>query len=317
MVSLKDLDRKDRMILSELDKDCRQSNAEIARKLKLGKHAVSYRIAQLEKNRAIRNYYAIIDMSCLGWQSYRVYLKLRPMERDDYSKLTDYLVNSRSTWWVGEMDGEWNLGVVVWVPSHYEFEKFWTPFSKKFQQFIEKNLVSVYLRFNSFSYAFLSNDTSKRKKYVTGEGKRKKVDENDLKILNVVAGRARLGTVEIAKETGLSPIQVSYRIRKLIKDGVIKGFRANISLDDLTIYKADFQLKSIRKRKEMFSFALNEKWSGYVDESIGFAEFELEVLCPTYQEFKGIIERFKSRFFSEIDRYQFEIYSRVLKIRYF
>jgi DNA-binding Lrp family transcriptional regulator len=36
MVSLAELDRKDRAILSELDRDCRQSNAEIASKLRLG-----------------------------------------------------------------------------------------------------------------------------------------------------------------------------------------------------------------------------------------------------------------------------------------
>ena len=317
VATLKELDKKDRRILSELDRNCRQSNAEIARKLKLGKHAVSYRTAQLEKKGTIKNYYTVIDMSCLGWQSYRIYLKLFPMEETDRKTLISYLAESELTWWVGEMDGEWDVGFVVWVPGHYEFERFWKAFSEKFQPFVEKNRVSVYLRFNSYSYGFLSGNTEGRKQFITGVGGKKKVDGKDLKILRAIADRARMGTVEIAKASGLSPVQVAYRIKKLTESGVIKGFRANIQFDDLTLYKADFQLKSPQGKKSMFAFALNEKWAMSVDESIGFADFELEVLCPTYQEFKGVIERFKAKFFREIRSCRFGIYSSVAKIKYF
>ncbi len=317
MVSLAELDRKDRAILSELDGDCRQSNAEIARKLRLGKHVVSYRIAQLEKKGVIRNYYGVIDMSRLGWQSYRIYLKLAAMKDEEYKNLLGYLTASKSTWWVGEMDGEWDVGVVVWVAGHYEFEKFWNAFAAKFQGYIERSRLSVYLRMHAYSQAFLQGNGREREEYVTGAGVEAKTDEADLKVLGVLANEARLGTLEIAKMTGLTPVQVAYRIKKLVKSGVIGGFRANILLDDLTFYKADFQLKSTAKRKEMLSFASTEKWSVYADETIGFADFEFEMLCPSYQEFRMAVERFKTRFFGEIRDYQFEIYSSVVKIRYF
>ncbi len=317
MVSLAELDRKDRAILSELDRDCRQSNAEIARKLRLGKHVVSYRIAQLEKNGVISNYYSVIDMSRLGRQSYRIYLKVYPMKKEKYKELLDYLAASQSTWWLGEMDGEWDVGFVVWVKDHYEFEKFWDAFTARFQESIERSRVSVYLRFRTYSQAFLVDNNEERREYVTGAGKTAKIDEKDMKLLGVLANQARAGTLEIAKMTGLTPVQVAYRIKKLVKDGVVSGFRANIFLDDLTLYKVDFQLKSTSRRKGMHAYAMTEKWCVYTDESIGFADFELDLLCPSHPEFKRAVERFKMKFFDDIRDYQFEIYSRVVKIRYF
>ncbi len=317
MVGLKDLDRKDRLILAELDRNCRQSNAEIARKLRLGKHVVSYRIAQLEKKGVITNYYAVIDMSRLGWQSYRIYLKLAPMEEKEHRLLLDHLTGSQSTWWIGEMDGQWDLGVVVWVPGHYEFERFWNAFVEKFQPFIEQSRVSVYLRMHAYSQASFTGDAADRKEYLTGAGTKADVDEVDLKILRVVSGQGRLGTLEIARLTGLTPVQVAYRMKKIVKSRIIAGFRVNTLLDDLTFYKADFQLKSMRKKQEMLAFASSDVWSAYVDETIGFADFEMGLLCPSYQDFKRSVGRFRKRFFAEIRGYNFEIYSRIVKIRYF
>jgi DNA-binding Lrp family transcriptional regulator len=317
MVSLVELDRKDRAILSELDRNCRQSNAEIARNLRLGKHVVSYRIAQLEKRGVIKNYYSVIDMSRLGRQSYRIYLKLHPMKKEEYNGLLEYLAASQSTWWVGEMDGEWDVGFVVCVADHYEFEKFWDAFTSEYQESIEQSRVSIYLRSHTYSQTFLLEGNEERREYVTGAGGTAKIDGKDIKLLGVLANQARLGTLEIAKMTGLTPVQVVYRIKKLVKDGVVRGFRANIFLDDLTLYKVDFQLKSTSKRKEMLAYAMNEKWSIYTDESIGFADFELDLLCPSYQEFKEAVERFKMKFFDEVRDYRFEIYSRIVKLRYF
>lgn len=317
MVALAGLDRKDRAILAELDRDCRQSNADIARKLRLGKHVVSYRIAQLEKSGVISKYYAVIDMSKVGRQSYRLYLKFLPLREEERREIFDYLMKSRDTWFVGEMDGEWDIGFVLWTRNHYEFEKFWNGFAGRFQKFIEKTNLSAYLRDHFYSLGFLSGSREGRKECVIGAGGSAKVDGEDMKILNAVAENARLGTVEIAERSGLTPVQVAYRLKKLANDGVITGFRANVSLDDLTIYKVNFHLSSIERKKAMLEFVKNEKWTIYVDESVGMADFEWDLICPNYMELKNSVERFKKAFFRHIRKYDFQIYSRVLKERYF
>ena len=54
-----DLDLKDRKILYELDKNCRQSNSQIANKVSLSKQVINYRIRRLEDNNIITNYQAL------------------------------------------------------------------------------------------------------------------------------------------------------------------------------------------------------------------------------------------------------------------
>ncbi len=54
-----------------------------------------------------------------------------------------------------------------------------------------------------------------------------------------------------------------------------------------------------------------------MDESIGMADFEWDIICPNYTELKNSVERFKKAFFKCIRKYDFQIYSKILKERYF
>ena len=56
-----ELDLLDKKILFELDLNSRQSNQEIARKVRSSKEVVSYRIKKLEENKVIFKYLTILD----------------------------------------------------------------------------------------------------------------------------------------------------------------------------------------------------------------------------------------------------------------
>lgn len=60
------LDEKDRAILKELQDNCRQTFKEISKKIKLPETTVKRRIGQLEKERLIKGYNAILDSDVLG-----------------------------------------------------------------------------------------------------------------------------------------------------------------------------------------------------------------------------------------------------------
>ena len=67
------LDLKARKILLELDRNARQSNSEIAKKVRLNKNTVNYKINSLIDDKVILGYYATIDSARLGYFSFRVY----------------------------------------------------------------------------------------------------------------------------------------------------------------------------------------------------------------------------------------------------
>ena len=64
------LDKKDRLILNELNNNCRESNTKIGKIIGLSRDSVAYRINTLEKEGIIENYTIEIDYDTLGYSAY-------------------------------------------------------------------------------------------------------------------------------------------------------------------------------------------------------------------------------------------------------
>ena len=81
------LDQKDRQLLFELDLNSRQSLPQLARKLRLSKQVIDYRIKRLFQNKIINYFYTIISSTNLGYTQYKIYLKfqnLTPKKEEEY-----------------------------------------------------------------------------------------------------------------------------------------------------------------------------------------------------------------------------------------
>jgi len=72
-----DIDLKDRKILYELDLNCRQSNAQIGKKVGLKRDIVAYRIKKLEESGVIKNFWTAINTFRLGYNVFRIYISLQ------------------------------------------------------------------------------------------------------------------------------------------------------------------------------------------------------------------------------------------------
>lgn len=62
-----------------------------------------------------------------------------------------------------------------------------------------------------------------------------KVDDKDRRILACLERDARMSYAQIAKKVGMSTSAVHDRVRKLEEAGVIKGYRAEIDLDKISL----------------------------------------------------------------------------------
>ena len=74
------LDARDRAILYYLDKDARQSISSIAKKIKLSKEVVNYRIKNLVKQGTICDFSTIINGAKLGYVMYRVFIRFQNVD---------------------------------------------------------------------------------------------------------------------------------------------------------------------------------------------------------------------------------------------
>ena len=75
------LDKIDMRLLYELDCNARQSETALAKKVGRSRETVRYRIAQLEKREIITGYATWLNVSKLGYQAYKMYLKIGGNEK--------------------------------------------------------------------------------------------------------------------------------------------------------------------------------------------------------------------------------------------
>ena len=78
------LDKVDLKILAELDKNCRITSTQLAKRVGKSRQAVEYRINQLIETGIIGSFNASINPHKIGYKAYKIYLKMRniPLEKE-------------------------------------------------------------------------------------------------------------------------------------------------------------------------------------------------------------------------------------------
>ena len=130
------IDIKDQKILSLLDNNSRLSNSQIAKKVRLSKPTVEYRINRLEKNKVIFQYYTIINFTKLGYSQYKIYFKFQNTNLETEQKIIDYWVQTNNSAWVAKIRGRWDLAVSLLAKSNFEFGRNLNDFMNRFSQYI-------------------------------------------------------------------------------------------------------------------------------------------------------------------------------------
>jgi len=313
------LDSKDREILFELDLNSRISVNKLAKKVKLNPGTVNYRIKKLEEKKIILGYYSVVDASLIGFEQFRVYLKYQYINPEKEEELLDYLMKNEMVWWVGKIGGEFDLAFVIWAKNSFEFSEFWKKLMLKYRNLFQKINVSDYTGLHQFNLAFLNPEDKRRKKIFSGTDKRISISKKEREILKIISSDARTPSVEIAKKLKLTPIQVKYALNKMKKLGLIQGFRLKFNFDlfGLNYYKVNFNLKDLKQYKKLADFALEHENIIYVDQTIGFSDFEIELVASSHKEFIEIIKEMKEKFSEIIKDYDYILYSEILKIKYF
>jgi DNA-binding Lrp family transcriptional regulator len=307
-----DIDLKDRKILYYLDLNCRQSNTQIGKKVGLSRKVVEYRIKKMEHEGIITGYWTEIDSYRFGYQVYRFYLIFQNVTPTIKEDIIEYLVNYSNTWVVAPIKVVYDLSVVVWVKNISKFLKFWDSFNEKYGDYVSDKLFSIYLEADVYPLSYLLEDEyskSDRKEHVgrTGCGDITNVDEMDYAILNELVDNARKPVVEITKSLGCSSQSINYRIKNLIKKGIIQGFHIGINNSKIGFkeFKVDIWLSKISKRKEIWNYLRYNKYVTFINTSAGYADLEIEFTIENSDKLIKIMEDISYNFSNAIRKYIF------------
>jgi Lrp/AsnC family leucine-responsive transcriptional regulator len=306
-----DIDLKDRKILYELDLNCRQSNAQIGKKVGLSKEVVKYRIKRLQDNAILTSFWTAINTYKLGFEVIRIYISFLDVNAIIKEEIINYFTRCKNTWAVISFMGEFDLDIVLWVKDFNEFYRFWNSTLERFGNYFGHQTISTLNNVIAYKKSYMlpdENQNANREYYnLSSGGEMFKIDKTDYQLLNILAVNARIPLVGLAMKLRCSSQTASYRINNLQKKNIIKAFRVGIDISKLGLQKfgISIYLKDHSKKRVIQEYLKDNPFLEYIDEAIGWADIQFELIVENMNHLLEIIDEINSKFPGAIRKHTF------------
>ncbi len=316
---MKELDSIDAKILFELDRNCRQSQKQIAKRVGATRNIVIHRIKKMEEAGVVKGYYTLIDFSKIGYSMVRVYLKLQNTTDQTENKITDFLVKEKSTMTVYKTSASWDIAFVYLVRSLAEFDSLWMNFLKRFKPYIKEKIITLFYGYVHYSRNYLIpeklRDYSEK---ITGGSLPLSLSESDLKFLRIIAADGKISLLEISKSLGMTPTAIKFKMRSLEKKGVILAYRAIVDLNKLgyEYYKIDLDLANVSARDQIRKFLCAHPNVVYEDITFGGSDLEFDLEVKSSEEFENFMAGVRKTFPNAVKSFTFYKAREILKYLY-
>ncbi|MBU0460578.1 MAG: Lrp/AsnC family transcriptional regulator [Nanoarchaeota archaeon] len=307
------LDVINQKLLYLLAQNARYSYSTLAKQVKLSREAVKQRMQRLQEKQVILGFQTLIDPQKLGLASFHLFMQLNnPQQAEEIStKLT--------------ADGD--INALIQYQGRFDFEvayllKDLPSLNQKITElkdirnyelcFLLKTIISK--TYPQCMYDFkipgfkVSKDGSFQSHFSKAKGEKIKLDQHDLKLLQLLCQDARMSTVNLASKLKLSVDTVIYRIKKLISAQIIQEFRPTINYAALgySVYALFFRFKNLTKEKEA-------KFKQYIQQHRNFL-WSVQCLGPFNNisyiivkdtfDFHKVVNQFREEFHDVLDSYE-------------
>ncbi len=321
MPSVSNLDAKDRAILYELDKDARQSNSSIAKKTRLSKEVVNYRIKNLIKNGIIQNFYTIIDSSKLGYQIYRIFIRFQNVDMEKEQEIISYLKDINAVGWIVLLEETYDLAILIWAKNVFEFKEVFDEIATRYGRYFQENFVTIVTHIHHYIHNHICSTDDLAERVIGGKFAEVPLDQLDLKILSLIAKQARTPLLNISRDLKVAPNTVKQRIKKMQMRKVIVGFKAKINSGALGYqhYKIFLQLVDVSPQMKMRlrEYLKLNPCVVYATEAIGRADLEFELEVRNGTELRRHLRALREYFGNTIRGYSTTLMNREHVVDYF
>jgi len=315
------LDLKDKKILYELDLNSRATLNEIAKKVGLSKQVVDYRLKNLIKESAIKQFYTVINFSKLGYTQYKLYLKFQNVNVEKEKEIADYWTQNKNSVWVASCRGRWDLATSILARDINDFGEILSNFINQYGIFVlEKDILITQIS-PVFTKAYLTEKKEKKKFTYGGEIEHYELDDIDIKILKIISTNARLTILEMIDQLNLTRDVINYRIKKLTKDKILSQYRISINLDKIEhkLYKIILRLHSPtqEKEKQLITYVASHTHGTQYLKLVGSWDVELEFEVKDEEQLHEILLEIRNRFSEIIRDYDTLLVHQEHKLNYF
>jgi Lrp/AsnC family transcriptional regulator for asnA, asnC and gidA len=301
------LDKRDLRILQILEFEGRANCSTIAKKIQISKQAVEYRIKKLMQKQIISGYFVVINIAELGYTGFRIALKLHNVSAEQEKEILNQLRKQQSLGWLFSLGGTWDIALTLYAKDVIAFEQESKRLMYQLNPYISKKNISVITTIHIFPNKFLFPSKDIRKMIVGGSLQNKDIDAIDYSILQELTQNARISALKISEKINQHVKTVSYRIKKLEKEGIIIGYRTNINTNILGYehYKIFLFLTKMNEKTErkLVTTLTMHSQVVYLTTAIGIADLEFEIKVKNVEEMYKFMELLREEFKENISDY--------------
>ncbi len=316
------IDLKDKRILHALDLNARSPLSKIAKLAGVSKQVVAYRLKQIEKNGLIETYFALIDVSKLGYTLRKAFVKLHNCGEKEEKKLITSLKNNPNVAWVVSCDGKFDLVFGMRARNIEEYALQLSKIENRFGNLFLDVQIAPIVKGQYFTRQYLINEPADS----IGEFSFGSVpidvrlDDLDWCILVEIGKNARKSFVEMARNLKVSPDVVRKRLSRLEKAGIVRKYI--VILNNAVMSQQHFKLllklrnMSVDRFDSLIEYCHSQQNVIYLVKTFGNWEFEVDLEVADVVAFRDFLRKIKQKFADVIKDYDYINISKIHKYNF-
>jgi len=293
------LDALDTKILSVLDKDARLTDSEIGKKTRASKQVIRYRLKKLQEDKIIENYYTMVDVGQLGFDSYYLFVQLTGLNSKQENELYQKILQKPYISWLITGVGRWDAVILFCAKSIAQFNNQLIELKILLGKNLHEHTYVTLIQAEHIGYKFVNPDKHLSLK-TTPKDQIFSLNNIDKKMLKTINQDARMQVTEIAENISEPIHVVHYHLKKLKKEGLIKGFKPKINIQKLGLQwhllLIKFNSVSYDKIKDFLEYCNNQKAVYYATNTVGNYDVMLDLHVKDTEEFREFLFNIKNRF---------------------
>jgi Lrp/AsnC family transcriptional regulator, regulator for asnA, asnC and gidA len=297
------LDLLDKKILYELDLNARQSASSIAKKLKIAKETVNFRIKRLINNNIIKGFYAIIDTSLINRFFFKIFIKFNEINPNRRKEILDFFASHKNMSQVLLLEGNYDVQLFFLAKENNDLMKFMESLNNFCGKELQKKEILIINTMYRFNQKFLHNEKKNLISQVSNKVSNYNIDETSLKVLKEISKNSRISILDIAKNLNISSQLAQYHLKKLIKDKVIVSTHIAINYDKFNMqhYHLTFQVNDHRIINKIIQFFNQKNKSIFATKMIGHYDASAELIVNNNKELRGFVDELLTNFSEKIN----------------
>jgi|SRR3989344_961799 len=229
------LTEADYKLLSYLYHHSRESVSKIAKATELTREQVEYRLKKYTDEGLIRGFFSLFDYGKFGYD-YFVTVLLKFEKHSSTAKFSKGLVKHKNVISWGKVFGKYDLFMNCVFKDEKELSDFISELLKDKENSVSDYFVVKPYFAELYPLKFVRYKDRDNYGLVDEKSKVRKFDENEKKILKILANDGRVRLIDIAGKVGLSSELVLYKLKKLYGNKVILGSRIQFDMSKLGYY---------------------------------------------------------------------------------